>query len=233
MRHPDGSAGDTDYGRIGAGYTEYRRPNPRISAAIVEASGGARTVLNVGAGAGSYEPRDRELTAVEPSETMRSRRPPGLHVAVDATAEALPFEDGSFGASMAIFIDPEAADRFWLNEYAPEVISTMTRRDPPIHRLADSLGAGSEVRPMPIPHDCTDGFCEAYYGRSEALLDPGPRSACSVWSFVEDGVVARFERELGADLASGRWDARHGALRTLPEFVGSLRLVIGRGRPPA
>lgn len=255
MRHPDGSAGDADYGRIGAKYTEYRRPDPRISAAILQALGGARTVLNVGAGTGSYEPRDRSLTAVEPSSTMRARRPPELPAAVDATAEALPFEGGSFEASMAIFtvhqwrdldaglaelrrvttgpvvvltFDPDAADRFWLNEYCPEVISTMTRRDPPIRRLADALGARSEMRRVPIPLDCTDGFCEAYYGRPEGLLDPGARSACSAWSFVEDGVVARFERELGADLRSGRWDARHGALRTLPEFDGSLRLVIGR-----
>jgi SAM-dependent methyltransferase len=260
VRYPDGSAGDADYGRIAAGYTEYRRPDPRISAAILEALGGARTVLNVGAGAGSYEPRDRELTAVEPSGTMRARRPPELPAAVDAAAVALPFEGGSFEASMAIFtvhqwrdldaglselrrvttgpvvvltFDPDAANRFWLNEYAPEVISTMTRRDPPIRRLVDALGARSEVHRVPIPRDCTDGFCEAYYGRPEGLLDPGARSACSVWSFVDDGVVARFERELSADLRSGRWDGRHGALRTLPGFDGSLRLVIGRGRPLA
>ena len=106
----------------------------------------------------------------------------------------------------------------------------MTRRDPPIRRLADALGAKSEVRHAPIPRGCTDGFCEAYYGRPEGLLDPGARSACSVWSFADDGVVGRFERELGSDLASGRWDARHGALRTVPEFDGSLRLMIGRPR---
>jgi SAM-dependent methyltransferase len=260
LRHHDGSAGDANYGRIGAGYTEYRRPDPRISAAILEALGGARTVLNVGVGPASYEPSDRALTAVEPSGTMRARRPPWLPAAVDATAEALPFEDGSFEASMAIFtvhqwrdldaglaelrrvttgpvvvltFDPDAARRFWLNEYAPDVISTMTRRDPPIRRLADALGAKSEVRHAPSPRGCTDGFCEAYYGRPEGLLDPGARSACSVWSFADDGVVGRFERELGSDLASGRWDARHGALRTVPEFDGSLRLMIGRSRPPA
>jgi SAM-dependent methyltransferase len=225
VRHPDGSAGDANYGRIGAGYTEYRRPDPRLSTVILKALGGARTVLNVGAGSGSYEPRGRELTAVEPSETMRARRPPELPAAVDATAEALPFEDGSFEASMAIFtvhqwrdldtglvelrrvttgpvvvltFDPDAANRFWLNEYAPEVISTMIRRDPPIRRLVHALDTRSEVRRVPIPHECTDGFCEAYYGRPEGLLDPGARSACSAWSFVGDSVVARFERGLSA-----------------------------------
>lgn len=256
MGYPDGIAGDADYGRIGAQYTEYRRSDPRISAAIVGAFGGARTVLNVGAGAGSYEPLDRALTAFEPSGTMRARRRPGLPAAMDATAEALPFDDGSFEASMAVFtvlqwrdldaglaelrrvtagpvvvltFDPDAARHFWLNEYAPEVISTMVRRDPPKRRLADALGARSEVRPVPIPLGCTDGFCEAHYGRPERLLEPGARSACSVWSFVDDSVVAKFECELGSDLRSGRWDARHGALRTLPGFDGSLRLVIGRG----
>jgi SAM-dependent methyltransferase len=257
VRHTDGSAGDADYGRIGTGYTKYRRPDPRISAAILDALGGARAVLNVGAGAGSYEPHDREVAAVEPSTTMRSQRPPELPVAVDAVAEALPFEDGYFEASMATFTahqwqdldaglaemrrvtrgpvvilacDRSAVDQFWLNEYAPEVISTMVRRDPPIRRLTDALGTRSEVSPVPIPLDCTDGFCEAYYGRPEGLLDEGARSACSGWSFVDDGVVARFESDLRADLESGRWDAKYGALRTLPEYDGSLRLVIGRAQ---
>lgn len=256
MRHTDGSAGDANYGRIGTGYSEYRCPDLRISAAILEALGDARTVLNVGAGTGSYEPRDRSVTAVEPSETMREQRPPELPAAVDAVAEALPFEDGSFEASMGTFTvhqwsdldaglaevrrvtkgpvviltcDPDALDRFWLDEYSPEVISTEARRYPTMSRISSALGARSEVRPVPIPWDCTDRFNEAYYGRPDGLLDPGARLACSAWSFVEDEAVARFERRLRADLESGRWDARYGALRALPEFDGSLRLVIGYG----
>jgi hypothetical protein len=102
-RHTDGSAGDVDYGRIGQGYASYRQPDPRIAALIVEALGAARTVLNVGAGAGSYEPTDREVTAVEPSAAMRDQRPPHLPRAVDAKAETLPFADGSFDASMTTF----------------------------------------------------------------------------------------------------------------------------------
>jgi SAM-dependent methyltransferase len=254
VRHADGSAGDANYGRIGTGYTEYRRPDPRISAAILKALGNARTVLNVGAGTGSYEPRDRSVTAVEPSKTMRQQRPPELPVVLEAVAEALPFGDDSFGASMATFTvhqwsdldaglaemrrvtagpvviltcDPDALHRFWLDEYCPEVISTEARRYPPIRRIAGSLGARSEVRRVPIPLDCTDRFNEAYYGRPEGLLDHGARLACSAWSFVEDEAVARFERKLRSDLGSGRWDTRHGFLRAMPEFDGSLRLVIG------
>lgn len=250
----DGSAGDADYGRIGTGYARYRRPDRRIEAQVARALGGARTVLNVGAGAGSYEPRDRDVTAVEPSSTMRAQRPPELARAIDASAEALPFADDSFDAAMATFTvhqwsdlarglaelrrvtrgpvvvmtcDPGALDRFWLAEHAPEVIATEARRYPPIHALLGALGARSEVQVVPIPLDCTDGFGEAYYGRPEALLEPGARLACSAWSFVGAEVEARFERTLREDLATGAWDARHGHLRTQPTFDGSLRLVIG------
>src|SRR6202167_1627017 len=148
-RMADGSAGDANYATIGAAYTRYRRPDPRIAAQIAEALGAARTVLNVGAGAGSYEPADREVTPVEPSASMRAQRPAHLAAAVDATAENLPFDDGVFDAAMTTFSvhqwsdlraglremrrvtrgpvvvltgDPEALDRFWMNEYAPGVL---------------------------------------------------------------------------------------------------------------
>ena len=255
-RGSDGSAGDADYGRIGTGYAQYRKPDRRIEALIARALGDARTVLNVGAGAGSYEPLDRDVTAVEPSSTMRAQRPPERVRALDASAESLPFEDASFDAAMATFTvhqwadltrglaelrrvargpvvvmtcDPEALDRFWLSEYAPEVIATEARRYPSIVPILTALGARSEVDVVPIPLDCTDGFGEAYYGRPEALLDPGARLACSAWSFVGPEVEARFETALRADLASGAWDARHGHLRAQPTFAGSLRLVIGLG----
>jgi hypothetical protein len=130
------------------------------------------------------------------------------------------------GPIVILTCDPHALDRFWLVDYAPEVISTEARRYPPIARIADALG-GARVTPVPIPLDCTDGFGEAYFGRPELLLDAGARRANSAWSFVGDDVHERFERELGADLGSGAWDAAHGALRTMPEFDGSLRLVIG------
>ncbi len=253
-RTQDGSAGDADYGRIGGGYAHYRQPEPKIAALIVAALGEARTVLNVGAGAGSYEPVDREITAVEPSKSMRDQRPAHLPRAIDATAESLPFPDRSFDASMTTFsvhqwtdlhaglaemrrvtigpvlvlsCDPQALDRFWLNDYAPEVIAVEASRYPPIATICEALGHG-EVRHVPIPLDCRDGFNEAYYGRPERLLEKGARQVCSGWSFVSPEVVARFEAHLRDDLASGAWDRRHGALRAQPSFDGPLRLIIGR-----
>lgn len=254
-RRGDGSAGDADYGSIGGGYAAYRQPDPRIAAAILAALGDAAPVLNVGAGAGSYEPVDRAVTAVEPSASMRAQRPPHLSAAIDGTADALPFPAGAFGASMATFTvhqwpdlraglaemrrvttgpvailscDPDELDLFWLAEYAPEVIAVEARRYPAIAAIREALG-GAEVVPVPIPLDCTDGFGEAYYGRPEMLLDSGARQACSAWSFVGPDVTDRFVSALGADLASGAWDRAHGALRTQPAFAGSLKLVVGRG----
>lgn len=252
--HSDGSAGDADYGRIGAGYTKYRRPDPRIAAAILDALGDSHTVVNVGAGAGSYEPTDREVTAVEPSASMRANRPAD-RPAINATADALPFADDSFDAAMSTFsvhqwpdlaaglrelrrvargpvviltVDPDFDDGFWLAEYAPEVIQTESARFPGLARIEDALGGHVEIRPVPIPLDCTDGFNQAFYGRPEILLEPGARKANSAWSFVASEVQERFVRELAADLASGVWDAKHGALRTQPTFDGGLRLVIAR-----
>jgi hypothetical protein len=254
-RHRDGSAGDANYGVIGERYAQFRRPDPRIAALIEKALGSAQTVLNVGAGAGSYEPVDRSVTAVEPSGSMRSQRPPHLPIAIDAVAEQLPFADASFDASMSTFsvhqwkdlsaglremrritrgpvvimtCEPTELDRFWLQDYCPEVIGVEAGRYPPVERIAGELGRRSEILPVPIPLDCSDGFNEAYYGRPEMLLDPRARLACSAWSFVGDHVVRRFEQALGHDLSSGRWDQRYGPQRTQPFFEGSLKLIVGR-----
>lgn len=250
----DGSVGDADYGRIGTGYADYRQPDPHIARMIIDALGDAETVLNVGAGAGSYEPTDRTVTAVEPSAAMRAQRPANLPPAIDATAEALPFADGAFDASMTTFsvhqwadpgaglaemrrvtrgpvlvlsCDPATLDRFWLHHYAPEVISVEAARYPSIARLVSGLGGTAEVRHVPIPLNCRDGFNEAYYGRPERLLDARARQACSGWSFVDPSVVERFAEHLGRHLASGEWDERYGALRTQPAFDGPLRLIVG------
>ena len=255
MRHQDGSAGDANYGAIGAGYTHFRQPDPRIAAFIHRAIGAAETVLNVGAGAGSYEPTDRKVTAVEPSASMRAQRPSLLPAAVDAVAERLPFPDRSFDAAMATFTVhqwpdlakglaemrrvtsgpiailtcvPALLDRFWLNDYAAEAIAVEAKRYPPIDRIEQNLGGAVDVLPVPIPLDCSDGFNEAYYGRPEMLLDPAARLACSAWSFVDVPALRRFETDLARDLADGTWDAHYGALRTQPSFEGSLVLVVGR-----
>uniref|UniRef100_A0AAU2JJR6 Class I SAM-dependent methyltransferase n=1 Tax=Streptomyces sp. NBC_00049 TaxID=2903617 RepID=A0AAU2JJR6_9ACTN len=251
-RTRDGSAGDVDYGAIGSGYSSYRRPDARIARFIAEALNGAGTVLNVGAGTGSYESAGRSVTAVEPSESMRAQRPAGLARAVDAVAEDLPFADGEFDGAMTLFsvhqwsdvaaglremrrvtrgpvvvltCDPELVRDFWLYEYAPEVLDTEARRYPPIADLVAALGGTGTVRTVPVPLDCTDGFNEAYYGRPELLLDPAARQACSAWSFVDAAARERFDEGLRRDLESGAWDARFGQLRTRPAYEGSLVLV--------
>ncbi|WP_404406719.1 class I SAM-dependent methyltransferase [Pelagibacterium halotolerans] len=254
-RHDDGSAGDVDYGEIGGSYGRFRQPEPVIAAQILEALGNAWTILNVGAGTGSYEPTDREVTAVEPSASMRAQRPANLSVAIDAVAEDLPFADDSFDASMAtvtvhqwsdlekgltemrrvtrgpvvlLVCDPALMEDYWLNDYIPEVRAIEASRFPPIQRIATALGQHVEVRSVPVPLHCRDGFNEAYYGRPEALLDHEARLACSSWSLVPRAAVERFVKHLSSDLASGRWDEKYGHLRSQPFFDGPLRLVVGK-----
>ena len=240
-------AGDFDYERSGAGYARLRRTDPRLAAHVHAALGEARTVLNVGAGAGSYEPEDRYVVAVEPSAAMRAQRPAG-RPAVDAVAEALPFDDDSFDAAMAMItvhqwsdlerglaelsrvargpvviltFDPDAMLDFWLADYVPEVFEAERPRMPKLSAL------GGEASAVPIPHDCVDGFIEAYYGRPEAFLDPEIRAAQSAWEKTGADVGPGLTR-LAEDLQSGAWDARYGDLRRQPEYIGSLRLITRR-----
>jgi hypothetical protein len=247
-------AGDFDYDTHGGGYAVARRPDPRIAARVLAALGDARTVLNVGAGAGSYEPADRYVVAVEPSAAMRAQRPPGTVPALDATAERLPFDDDAFDAVMAMVtvhqwssaaqglaelrrvargpvvvltFDGDALDLLWLAEYVPELIAAERRRYPAIDVIAAAVGPTSEVLPVPVPIDCVDGFTEAYYARPEMFLDPRVRAAQSAWGFVDEDATSRAVRRLRSDLESGAWDARFGGLRSQPEFVGSLRLIVG------
>lgn len=253
-RHHDGSAGDVNYGDIGSTYARYRQPEPAIAARVHAALGNARTVLNVGAGAGSYEPEDREVVAVEPSAVMRAQRPAHLPVAVDAVAEDLPFPDAHFDASMStvslhqwsdlerglsemrrvtrgpvvlLVCDPARMHDYWLSDYIPEVREVEARRFPAIDRIVSGLGGKVVVEKVDIPLDCRDGFNEAYYGRPEMFLDPAAQLACSSWSLVDRAAVERFTRDLSRDLEDGTWDVRYGHLRTQPLFDGPLRLVIG------
>lgn len=254
VRHADGSAGDANYGDIGTDYRRYRQPDPRIASFIRQHLGTARTVLNVGAGAGSYEPLELAVTAVEPSASMREQRPSTHSKAIDAVAESLPFPDKSFDASMATFTihqwkdlaaglaemrrvtrgpvlllscAPDELDRFWLAEYAPDVICVEARRYPQVDRIAAAFDGRLERFPVPIPFDCVDGFGEAYYGRPERLLEPGARRANSAWSFVSASTAGRYVEHLRRDLESGAWDARLGDLRRQPFFEGSLKLFVG------
>ncbi|MGW1736540.1 class I SAM-dependent methyltransferase [Streptomyces sp. NPDC001999] len=252
MRTHDGSVGDVDYGTIGAGYAAWRRPDERIAHVIARALDDARTVLNVGAGTGSYETAAHTITAVEPSLAMRAQRPAELATAVEAVAEDLPFPDGHFDASMTLFsvhqwsdataglremrrvtrgpvvvltCDPARVRDFWLYEYAPDVLDTEARRYPPLGQLTAALGGTTTIQPVPIPLDCTDGFNEAYYGRPELLLNPAARQACSAWSFIDDQARQAFDTSLRRALGSGTWDEAFGHLRNRPTYNGSLVLL--------
>lgn len=241
------------YDSIGATYPVTRRTEPRIAAQIWAALGDARTVLNVGAGTGSYEPPDRDVTAVEPSTLMRSQRPDGAAACVAATAENLPFEDQSFDAAMAIstihhWQDPvvglremrrvarrvvvftfdgrDAAwhHRFWLvRDYLPEVAELFVGW-PPLTELAEAIEARTE--PVLIPWDCADGFFEAYWRRPEAYLDDQVRRGMSAWAKVRHETEQRAMHHLQHDLASGRWAERNRDLLHLEAAELGLRLLI-------
>jgi SAM-dependent methyltransferase len=241
------------YDTIGATYTVTRRTEPRIAAQVWAALGDARTVLNVGAGTGSYEPPDRQLLAVEPSAVMRSQRPAGAAPCVAATAERLPFEDQSFDAAMAFatihhWPDPIAGllemrrvarrvvvfthdttdtgwhGRFWLTrDYLPEVADLVAGR-PSLTDLARAIGA--RIEPVLIPWDCADGFFEAYWRQPEAYLDDRVRRGISVWARVGPDAEQRAVHSLRTDLASGRWTERNRDLADLETADLGLRLLI-------
>lgn len=243
-----------DYDSHGEKYSIIRRADPRIAEYIHSALGDAKTVLNVGAGAGSYEPEGLEVTAVEPSAQMRSQRiTNGKRAAIDAKADSLPFEGNSFDASMALLTihhwpdikagltemrrvtknnivimtyDPDSLDVFWNVHYFPELIEVERNRYPKINFVADSLGGNCRVVEVPIPFDCTDGFQEAFYGRPEEFLRAEVRKSQSAWGFLSPETEARLVQNLADALKSGEWDKKFGAHRIMPFFNGALRLVI-------
>ena len=238
------------YDRIGTGYSLVRQPDPRIAAQIDAALGMAKTVVNVGAGAGSYEPAGRQVTAVEPSAEMIRQRPPGAAPAVQASAEALPFADDSFDAAMAILTVHHWRDQprglaemrrvargpvvvltfehghpgTWLGDYLPQLREHDARQTLPFEEYPRRLGE-IEVTPVPVPHDCIDGFLYAFWRRPEAYLDPAVRAGSSSFR-VLPGLDAGLSR-LAADLAGGEWERRYGHLLALDEFDAGYRLVVG------
>jgi SAM-dependent methyltransferase len=241
------------YDTIGSTYNATRRTEPRIAAHVWSALGDARTVLNVGAGTGSYEPSDCDVVAVEPSSVMRAQRPSGAAPCVAAFAERLPFEDQAFDAAMAFatvhhWEDPIAGlremrrvarrvvvfthdssytgwrRRFWLTrDYLPEVADLVTGR-PSLHELARAIGA--RIEPVLIPWDCADGFFEAHWRWPEAYLGEHVRRGVSVWARVGPDAEKRAVRSIRDDLASGRWAERNRELLDLEAAELGLRLLI-------
>jgi SAM-dependent methyltransferase len=246
----------SEYDASRAAYTATRRTDPRIAAAVERGLGDARSVLNVGAGAGSYESPDREVIAVEPSATMRAQRPPGAE-AIDARAESLPFDDDSADAGTAILtlhhwedpiaglrelrrvvrgpvvvltFDPDAAESLWLvRDYLPELAAVDRARFPTIDATVDALG-GASVERVPIPHDCRDGFLGAYWRRPERYLEPAVRPGISTFGELDPDILERALERLRNDLDSGAWRRRYGGLLSQAELDVGYRLVVSPGR---
>jgi SAM-dependent methyltransferase len=240
------------YDRIGLSYSAVRRADPRFERAIWDALGDARSVLNIGAGAGSYEPRDREVIAVEPSPVMIAQRPPGCAPAIQGVAESIPMAKDSVDATMGVFtmqhwddverglaevlrvtrkrivlltLDVEVTGQMWLcSDYLPEIVEHDRQAFPSIAHLRAALPV-VRVKPIPVPADCTDGFCVSLWSRPEAHLDPEVRRASSIWHRLAPSIVNRGLDRLRCDLDSGRWEERYGHLRTQSTLDIGLRLV--------
>jgi SAM-dependent methyltransferase len=249
------NANNPRYDRIGHGYASTRREEPRIAARIQSALGDARTVVNVGAGAGSYEPRERQVIAIEPSDVMAAQRPRELAPAIRASAHDLPLRDASVDAALSVLslhhwddqreqgvrelrrvargpvvlvtCDPHVSCSWWLmSDYLPEVAALDGRTFPSMSRLAGWLGGTTSVEVIPIPRDCTDWMLLSFWAHPERVLDPIARNATSGFARLEPAIVERCVESMSRDLASGLWHERHGHLRALDEFDAGLRLVV-------
>lgn len=244
---------DATYDRIGVGYREHRRGDPRIAARIEEALGDARSVVNVGAGAGSYEPREREVTAVEPSAEMISQRPADAAPAIQASAESLPFDDDSFDAAMGVLtahhwtdlsaglnemqrvarlrivmvaFDPEALESLWITaDYFPAMLGLKRPSGAGSPELAAMLPA-TTTSPLPVPRDCADHFFAALWARPEMLFDDDVVRPMWVWQGIPEEARQAGRERLAADLESGAWEQRYGHLRQQSELDVGLRLVV-------
>jgi SAM-dependent methyltransferase len=244
--------GRAAYETIGHGYVNRRVPDARIAAQIHASLGDAETVLNVGAGTGSYEPTDRRVVSVEPSELMLAQRPASAAPAIQGVAEALPIADDAFDVALAILTvhhwrDVDAGlrelrrvarqqvlfsfdltrqpDLWFAREYVPASIAMEEGRAPGIEQLVGGLG-GARVEPILIPHDCSDGFLGAYWRRPEAYLDPDVRASISSLAQLDQADVDPGVERLAADLASGEWHEQHADLLDLEELDLGYRLLI-------
>ena len=236
------------YDTIGLNYSNLRKPDFRIEKLILHELGSTKTVLNVGAGTGSYEPTDRSVTAIEPSIEMIRQRSKLAAPVIQGSAENLPFDDNSFDASMAILTVHHWADKekglkemrrvtrgpiviltfdplhqsYWLADYFPEFVKLDETQMPWINQFERWIGP-VQIKPVLIPHDCADGFQCAYWRRPSAYLDPRVRAAMSSFQAI-DNVSTGLER-LESDLKSGVWEQRYAELLELDEYDFGYRLV--------
>ncbi|MFZ0664764.1 MAG: class I SAM-dependent methyltransferase [Acidimicrobiales bacterium] len=240
------------YDEIGTLYAKYRRPDPRIRAQIEAALGDAKSVLNVGAGTGSYEPSDRYVVAVEPSEVMLAQRRSGSAQAVRSVGESLPFASGSFDAALAVLtlhhwksqrvglremarvarrvvilhFDQTVHGRFWVfTDYLPECNDLSTARTLAPEEVAAEITA-TRTEIVPVPSDCIDGFNWAYWKRPDRYLESDVRACISTFALLSDDLVETRMEMLRRDLDDGTWRRRHGHLLALDTVDAGLRLVI-------
>lgn len=243
---------ETAYDRIGRGYAKSRQTEPRIAARIEVALGDAESLVNVGAGTGSYEPVDRNVIAVEPSQEMIAQRRPGAAPAICGSAERLPLRDNVADAAMAILsvhhwddpargvcemrrvarrrivvltYDPDWVQRWWLRDYAPQIAADDAERFPELDALLDWLGS-AVVETVEVPSDCSDLFLGALWARPELILADEIRASTSGFARMDAGQEQAAVAKLGADLKSGAWDERYGHLREMHELDVGLRLVV-------
>jgi SAM-dependent methyltransferase len=243
------------YERIGHAYARTRREDPIIRERIERALGDARSVVNVGAGAGSYEPEGRHVVAIEPSDTMAAQRPRELAPAIRASAGNLPLRDGSVDAAMTILslhhwdeeqergvremrrvasqrvviltYDIRVSNEMWLmKDYFPEVAELDQRIFPPPERIIEWLDGKASASVVPITCDTPDWHLGSFWAHPERVLDEGARNATSGFARAEPEVVNRVVAAVRRDLADGTWDARYGHLRKLREYDGGLRLIV-------
>lgn len=247
--------GDARYDLIGAEYAATRREDPRIAEVIHAALGDAETVVNVGAGTGSYEPRDRHVLPIEPSEVMIAQRDPSLPPAIRSGAYPLPLEDRSVDAAMAVLtihhwdadqergvremrrvargpvvifaFDVEVAARMWLiADYFPEVAELDRRTAPAPETVAEWLGGEVVIQEVPCSRDSPDWSLGSFWAHPERVLDARARNATSGFARLPQEVGDRVVEAVRRDLQDGTWDARYGHLRELDEYDVGYRLIV-------
>jgi SAM-dependent methyltransferase len=243
-----------DYDQFGKNYSEIRQEDPSIAQLVYGELADCHTILNVGAGAGSYEPKDKYVLALEPSAEMRKQRnTKGKMPAIIGISDAIPFDNDSFDASMSILsihhwgnlekglselkrvskrkilimtFDPEKLGNSWIAKYFPEIIDVERKRYPNISQLVDFFQCEEKIISVPLPFDCKDGFTEAYYGRPEAFLNKKVREAQSDWGFINEDVEEKIVKKLRDDILSGLWDRLYGEHRHMKEFESALRILV-------
>lgn len=240
------------YEHLGRSYTIGRRTDPRWMSALEDALGDAQTVINVGAGAGSYESPRRQVIAVEPSITMIDQRPSDAAPVLVGFAEDLPLADDTFDAATAILtvhhwrdldaglaelrrvarrqivltFDPDALDRLWLvRDYLPQIATDEAQRLPSTQRIVAALG-GAEVHELPVPRDMADGMLAAFWARPQAYLDPHVRASMSILALMDQTVIEAAMTRLQADLQDGTWARRNAAILELDALEAGYQLLV-------